>query len=174
MPAGRIAAADRTQGTQVKIDGLVSAAPSDWQAEKPPEKFRRLRLGQFRLPRADGDKEDAELVINYFGKGSGGTLDENLLRWKSMFVPPRGKKIDSVTKIDKLKAGGVAITTVEIHGTYKGASFAPMKPKPDYRMIKVFFDSENGPYFMTLVGPDRTILKHKKAFRDWLQGFKSR
>ena len=171
---GATSAEEKKEGTPVTIDGLVSVTPGDWKAEKTPNNLRRLRLAQFRLPRAEGDKEDAELIINYFGKGSGGDLDANLPRWKAMVAPPRGKKIDDVTHIDKLKAGDVAITTVEIHGTYKGTSFAPIKPKPGYRMVKVYFDSQNGPFFITLVGPDKTVQKHKKGFQAWLKGFKAK
>jgi hypothetical protein len=172
--AGLKAADQKKEGTPVKIDGLVSVTPPDWKKEEPPEKYRRLRLMQFRLPRTEGDAEDAELVINFFGKGSGGGLEENVQRWKGMFIPPKGKKIDDVTKVDNLKVGDVAVTTVEVHGTYKGTSFERMKPRPDYRMIKVYFDSKNGPYFLSLVGPDKTVEKHKKDFVNWLKGFKAK
>ena len=68
------------------------------------EGLGRMLIGAEEMFAKAGDKEDAELVINYFGKGNGGPLEENLQRWKSMFSPPRGKKIDAVTKMDKLKA----------------------------------------------------------------------
>jgi hypothetical protein len=170
LGAAGLRAADKKEGTRVKIDGLTSVTPPDWKDEKP----RSMRLMQFRLPRAEGDKEDVELVIFFFGKGGGGGLEANVQRWKSMFIPPKGKKIDDVTKVDKLKAGNVDITAVEIHGTYKGSGIDKKQPQPNYRMIKVYFDSKNGPYFFSLVGPDKTVAQHRKAFLDWLKGFKAK
>src|SRR5262245_59106621 len=54
------------KGEEITLDGLKSRAPSAWKMEKPGNKFRAY---QFRVPKADGDKEDAELVIFYFGGG---------------------------------------------------------------------------------------------------------
>src|SRR5439155_18862673 len=78
----------KKEGTLVKIDGLQSRAPADWKEEQPPEKYRRMRHKQFRLPKAEGDKEDAEMIIYYFGAGGGGGLEANLTRWKDMYKPP--------------------------------------------------------------------------------------
>ena len=40
-------------------------------------------------------------------------------------------------------------------------------------MIGVIFESPGGPYFMTLIGPARTVEQHKKGFDEWLKNFKS-
>jgi hypothetical protein len=164
-----VRADDKDTGTRVKIDDLASITPASWKEEKPATK---LRAKQFRVPRVGKDKEDAEVVIFFFGKGVGGSLDDNLGRWKSLFYPPKGKKIDDVTKIEKMKAGDVPFTVVEVHGTYKGSSFMKMDPKPNYRMLKVYFDSKNGPYFLSLTGPDKTVEASKKGFLEWVKGFK--
>src|SRR4051812_20938367 len=58
------------KGDEVTLDGLRSRVPSGWKSEKPGNKFRAY---QFRVPKAAGDKEDAELVIFYFGEGGGGS-----------------------------------------------------------------------------------------------------
>ena len=44
--------------------------PAEWLQETVSSP---MRLAQFALPRAEGDVEDAELVVFYFG-GSGGTV----------------------------------------------------------------------------------------------------
>jgi hypothetical protein len=157
------------KGTPVKIDGLTSVTPSSWKEEKPAT---RLRAKQFRVPHAEGDKDDAEVVIFFFGKGLGGSFDDNLTRWQAQFYPPKGKKIAEVTKIEKMKAGAVPVTAAEIYGTYKGSGFVKMDPKPNYRTVKVYFDSENGPYFISLTGPDKTVEANKNAYLNWVKGFK--
>jgi hypothetical protein len=168
------AASAGDKGTVVELDGLKSTAPANWKEEVPKG---NLRMAQFRLPKVDGDPGDAELVIFFFGKGSGGSTADNLKRWKDKFVAPEGKKSDDLAKVDKFKVGNVDIVYADIKGTflYKNPPFDPnakTERRPDYRMLGVIFESPNGPYFITLTGPGRTIEQHKKAFDEWLKNFK--
>jgi hypothetical protein len=165
-PAGK-------EGSVVTLDGLKSSTPADWKSEKPSSK---LRTYQFRLPRFQDDKEDAELVIFYFGAGAGGSVRDNLKRWKDQFQPPQGKTTDEVAKVEEFDVGKVKVTYLDIHGTYLSKS--PVDPnakvvrKEDYRRFGVIFESPNGPYFITLTGPIRTLEQHKQAFDGWLKNFK--
>src|SRR5947209_20476575 len=100
----------------VEIDGLKSAVPADWKQEEVTSKFR---THHFRIPHVADDKTDAEMVIFFFGAGSGGSADANVKRWKGMFVPPEGKQIDDVAKVDSFKVGNVNVTYLDVQGTYK-------------------------------------------------------
>ena len=168
MTAGRVAAGDK--GTTVELDGLKSVTPKDWKKEEPSNK---LRTAQFRVPKVDGDPKDAELVIFYFDKGGGGGTDANLDRWKKKFMTPDGKAVDTA-KVEKFKVGEVKVTYLDIAGVYKLAPPGSDKYEKlaDYRMFGVIFESPNGPYFITLTGPARTLEQQKKGFDDWLKGFK--
>ncbi len=158
----------------VTLDGLKSDAPATWKAQEPSNKFRAY---QFSLPKAQGDKEDAELVIFYFGAGSGGSVNDNLKRWKGMFQAPEGKSIDDVSKVEKLKIGNVEATYLDVQGTYLH-KFPPFDPnakttkKQNFRRLGVVFASEKGPYFITVTGPAKTVESQKKSFDDWLKAFK--
>jgi hypothetical protein len=171
------ARAEDKKGTVVEIDGLRSQAPAGWKEQEISEISRQGgRLMHFRLPKADDDKMDADLFVFYF-QGSGGSNDDNIKRYKSMFIPPEGKKIDDVTQVETLKVGEVPVTYVDIQGTYKfkRRPFDPNeKPelRPDSRMIAVIFESKKGPYYFRLVGPGKTVGQHKKEFDDWLKAFK--
>jgi hypothetical protein len=161
------------KGTVVDLDGLKSRTPANWVAQKPDNK---LRVAQFRVPHVDNDKQDAEVVIFHFG-GQGGGIEANLSRWKGMFFPPRGKTIEEVSKVEKMKAGDVPITYLDVHGTYKykKAPFVPdsqAELRPDYRMLTTYFDSKGGPYFIRMVGPQATVAQNKKGFDEWLTNFK--
>jgi hypothetical protein len=174
---GENRAADKKEGTKVTLDGLSSVAPGDWKEEQPSAAARRFRKKQFRLPKAENDKYDAEVVIFYFGEGAGGSAKDNIKRWKGMFNPPKGKKIDDVAKVEKMKVGDVAVTYLDVHGTYKfkKAPFVPdsqAELRPDSRMIGVIFESPKGPYYFRLVGPARTVAHYKKGFDQFLKGFK--
>ncbi len=173
MICGGLARAGDGKGVEVTLDGLKSLTPSSWKSQKPANK---LRTFQFLLPRAEGDGQDAELVIFLF-PGGGGGVAENIKRWKAQFVPPEGKSIDDVAKLDKFKVGNVEVTYLDIEGTYlsKNPPFDPNAKTvrlDNYRRCSVIFASENGPYFITLTGPAKTVGKHKKGFDDWLKAFK--
>jgi hypothetical protein len=160
-----------SQGTLVTIDKLKSKTPADWKPEKPAN---RLRSYQFRLPRAREDKEDAQLAIL---PELTGNPEQNVQRWKDMFVAPDGKTLDEVARVDKLKIGPVRVTYLDVQGTYlyTDRPMAPRstaKPLPGYRMLAVMLQSAEGASLIRLVGPAATVAAHKAAFDAWLKNFK--
>jgi hypothetical protein len=162
-------------GEVVELGALKSKTPANWKRQNPSNK---LRMAQFVVPKVAGDKEDAELVVFFFGKGGGGSNDDNIKRWKGQFLPPDGKTMDEATKVEKFKVGTAAdVVYVDMHGTYK-YKFPPFDPnakeqrKESFRRIGVIFDSDDGPFFITLTGPAQTIEKSKGAFDEWIKNFK--
>ena len=164
-------AADDKKGDVVELDGLKAPVPADWKKEKPANLMRFL---QFKLPKNKDDKEDGELVVF---KSLSGTAEANIKRWKDMFEPPEGKKIDDVAKVTEIKIGGTKAPYLDVSGTYKFKA-APFDPKaevtlkPNYKMINVIFDCPKGPYFIRMVGPAKTMDEYKKGFDGWLKAFK--
>jgi hypothetical protein len=169
LTAGSFAA---DKGTVVTLDGLSSKTPGEWVEETPSN---RMRFAQFKLPRAKGDKEDAELIIF---KGLGGGAKANVERWKGQFRPPAGKKIDDVSKVTEIKIGGSDATVLDVSGTYlyNPAPFNPKsktEPRPDYRMVAIYFvGPKDNPYQIKLTGPAKTVEQYKKGFDEWVKGFK--
>jgi hypothetical protein len=167
-------AGQEQRGATVTLDGLKSRAPADWVEETPTS---RLRVKQFRLPAVGDDKENAQLIIFYFGPGAGGSVADNITRWKKMFIPPAGKTIDDVAKVEKLKVGNVDYTYFDVHGTYLAKSRPNLPdseatPYPNYRMLAGVFETKDGPYFIRLVGPADTVKHYKAGFDRWLKAFK--
>ena len=60
--------------------------PDGWVSESPSSK---MRVAQYKLPKAEGDAEDASLVVYYFGPAQGGSVDANIDRWISQIEQPR-------------------------------------------------------------------------------------
>ena len=57
-----------------------------------------MRVAEFTLPRVQGDAEDAQLVLYFFG-GQGGSVDANIERWVSIEIQqPDGKPSSAVAK----------------------------------------------------------------------------
>jgi hypothetical protein len=162
-------------GEAVELGGLTSKAPAGWKMQEPSNKLRKF---QFLVPKVEGDAEDAELVVFYFGAAGGGSAEDNIKRWKGQFLPPQGKSIDEASKVEKFKVGTVAdVVYLDIHGTYKykNPPFAPNakeERKENFRRFGVIFDTDKGPYFITLTGPAKTVGKNKDAFDGWIKAFK--
>lgn len=172
--AGQEKSSEKGKGTVVKLGGVESRTPADWYEEKPTS---NMRLYQFRLSPIGDDKDNAEIVVFYFGEGQGGSAADNIKRWKGSFVPPEGKTIENVAKVQKMKVGPTPVTLLDIHGTYS-FKFPPFSPsakttlRPNYRMLGVIFEAKKGPYFIRMVGPENTVAYYKKGFDEWLKGFK--
>jgi hypothetical protein len=170
------APAQDKKGTTVEWGGLKSATPGDWKEETPTSK---LRLTQFKLPKAEGDSENAELAL--FRSPGGGSIQANLERQEKKFEVPAGKKPEDVIKTTKIKLGKHEAVLQDIQGTYL-KKFPPFDPNAkitkvaDYRQLYVALEVDEGGttvlYTMTLLGPTKTIEKHKKAFEEWLKNFK--
>jgi len=171
-----IAPAEDKKGTSVELAGLKSITPADWKEEPPSISMRMM---QFKMPKAEGDPEDAELAL--FKTPGGGGMQANLERQEKKFELPTGKKAEDVIKTEKIKIGTNEAVYQDIQGTYL-KKFPPNDPNakitkvPDYRQLYVLFEVKDGEkttlYSMTLLGPTKTIEKHKKAFNEWLKSFK--
>lgn len=133
-----------------------------------------MRVAQFALPQAQDDASDAELVIYYFG-GSGGSVDANIQRWIGQMQQPDGKPSSEVAKQSKRTVNGLAVTLVDVSGTY----VAEMSPgsqerhnRPNFRLRAAVIETANGPYFIKLTGPARTVAAHEKSFEQFLESMK--
>ena len=169
--------AEDKKGTPVEIGGFKSTAPGAWKEEPPSNKMRMM---QFKLPKAEGDSDDAELAL--FKSPSGGSVQANLERQEKKFEVPAGKKPEEAIKTEKIKFGDKHEGVVQdIQGTFL-KKFPPFDPNAkitkvtDYRQIYVVFEAKEGDgtvlYSMTLLGPAKTVEKHKKAFDEWIKNFK--
>jgi hypothetical protein len=157
---------------EVEIAGMKSKTPDGWKEEPTTSD---MRLAQFKLPKAEGDPEDAQLIIYYF-KGGSGTAEQNLARQVAKFRPPEGKDKPDV-KMDKIKVGTHDAPYQDITGTFlqKTRPFDPADKgteKTNYRQLYVPLVTDKGDYYPTLVGPAKTVEKHKKAFEEFLKNFK--
>lgn len=155
---------------EVDLGGMKAKAPATWKVGRPGS---QMQVATFTLPKVDGDPEDAQVTVYFFGQGGGGGVDANVKRWQQMFKAPAGEK----SKTDSFKVGEAKVTTVDVQGTYL-SRFPPFDPnakvteKSDFRLVGVVFENPKGPYFIRFVGPQKTVEKNKKDFDAWLKSFK--
>ena len=160
------------QNSNVPVNGdLHFKAPDAWVTEKPTS---TMRVAQYKLPKAEGDAEDASLVLYYFGAAQGGTTQANIDRWIGQMQQPDGSASKDKAKTDNLTVNGLKVSTVDVIGTYT----AEMSPgsgdrhnNADYRLRAAVIETPKGNYFAKLIGPAKTIARWDQAFVDYLKSF---
>jgi len=146
--------------------GLEFKAPSTWISETPSSS---MRLAQYRLPRLEGDPEDAELAVFYFG-GQGGSVQANVDRWIGQFSNPDGSPVTS-PQVSERDVNGIPLTIVDVHGTYhqaQGPMMAQTTAKENYRMLAAVAEGPDGPTFFKLTGPQPTVDHFEESFNSFL------
>lgn len=151
----------------LEIDGKKGKLPAGWKEEAPTN---QMRLAQFKIPKVEGDTEDAELIIF---KGLGGSAAANIDRWKKTF----GAEDQAKAKVTDFEAAGGKGQLLEIQGTYqfKARPFDPnakTEEKKGYAMVALHWEGPQTVYHFRLSGPAKTVEKNRQAFVDWLKSFK--
>jgi len=123
-----------------------------------------MRKAQYRLPRAAGDTEDAELAVFYF-EGSGGSVQANVDRWIGQFRKADGTPAGDTAKTTHRQSQAIPITIVDVSGTYLAGGM-PMpgnkSEKPGFRMLAAVAEAGSGPWFFKLTGPARTVARWER------------
>jgi hypothetical protein len=145
--------------------------PEGWVA-KPPASS--MRVAEFTLPKAAGDAEDASLGVFYFG-GQGGTVQANLDRWIGQMTQPDGRASRDLARTTRLSARGLPITLIDLSGTYV-AEVSPGSTerfnKPGFRLRAAVIETKEGPYFVKLTGPEKTVARWDDAFMSFLKSLR--
>ena len=157
--------------TSVTLDAqrtLRFDTPVDWVRVETSSAFR---VAQFGLPRVEGDPEDAELVVYYFG-GSGGTVAANLERWTDQMVQPDGRPTAEVATTTGFEVATLPVTVLDVPGIYS----AEVQPgsgmhyfKRGFHLKAAVVETPEGPYFFKLTGPARTVATWDSRFTALLQ-----
>ena len=146
-------------------------APDGWTVEKPTSS---MRVAQYKLPKVEGDKDDATLVLYYFGATQGGTAQANIDRWIGQIQQPDGSDSKSKAKTESMTVNGLNVSTVDVTGVYT-AEMAPgsktFHNDADYRLRAAVIETPKGNYFVKLAGPAKTIARWDQSYNDYLKSF---
>lgn len=150
------------------LSGLGFEAPAGWE---PVSASSSMRLAQWELP-GSGDNAAAEVVVFYFGEGSGGSVEDNLERWFGQFEQPDGAATMERAQVDRFNVGPLHVTRADMNGTY----VAPARPGASerqnlagYRMIAAVVEGDDGPWFIRLLGPASTVGTWSASFDAFLE-----
>src|SRR5262249_29979373 len=126
-------------------------------------------------PKADGDKDDATLIVYFFGAAGGGSVQANMDRWISQMSQPDGKASKDVAKTSSMTANGLKVNGVDVTGTYV-AEMSPGATErfnyPGWRLRASVVETPGGMYYVKLAGPTKTIAKWDAAFGEFMKSLK--
>ena len=146
-------------------------APDGWVKEQTSSS---MRVAQYKLPKAEGDPEDALLVVYYFGATQGGAVQANIDRWISQMQQPDGGAAKDKAKTETSTVNGLKVTSVDVAGTYT-AEMAPGSGSKhndaNYRLQAAVIETPKGNYFLKLVGPAKTMGRWEQSVTDFLKSF---
>jgi hypothetical protein len=115
-----------------------------------------MRAAEYVIPHAKSDAENGECLVITFGPGQGGTVDENVDRWVRQLGAPASTPVRTTRTV-----GGMAVTRVELTGTYTPMSMPggppAASPHPGWRLSGAIVQAPSGLWFFKMTGPDATI-----------------
>jgi len=145
--------------------GVSWTAPASWKAQAA----RPMRAATYLVPAAPGDKEESECAVYYFGRGQGGSVDDNMKRWIGQFEPPQK---DAQPR--RRTVNGLNVTDIDLSGTYTGAG-GPMATtktiKPGYRLLGAIVEAPEGLIFIKFTGPAKTMAANQSNFESLVKSF---
>ena len=160
-----------SQSLQNASGELHFKVPEGWTTEKPTSD---MRVAQYTLPKAEGDSQDALLVVYYFGQGQGGSPQANIDRWINQMKQPDGGSSKEKAKTGTMTVNGLQVSTVDLLGNYSGGmspDSAPVDSKSIYRLRAAIVDTPKGSYFVKLTGPEKTVGHWDQAYSAYLNSF---
>ena len=124
-----------TLNKSFKIAQRTFDVPENWTAQTPSS---RMRKAQYKNGKT-------EIVVFYFGAGSGGSVEANINRWLGQFNEPK----------EKLSAKGTYMS---------GPPLGQKVPMANYAMRGAIIECKGGPIFIKMTGPVDEVTKSAADF----------
>jgi len=158
----------RAQAATVTLLDYRTTVPAGWTARKPSSS---ARLAEYVVP-ATGEAGAAEVVVYFFGKGQGGTVESNLTRWKGQFSIPDGSPVPETVTRDS--SGAFPITFAEYHGTYRrGVGMgSPDSVRTDQALLAGIAETPRGTMFIQIFGPAARVTNERDGFMKFVRGLR--
>jgi hypothetical protein len=148
--------------------GVTWTAPAGWA----PQAQRPMRAATYAIAPEFGEKSGAECGVYFFGAGQGGSVEDNIARWKGQFTVTGGAPAPA--KVAKRTVHGLAMTTVDVSGDYSGLGgpFSDGAGKVGgYRLLGAIVSAPGGNVFIKCTGPLKTMSVNQPKFDQLLSSF---
>lgn len=142
------------QSGELVVGGLKFAVPSEWKAGKPASS---MTAASYTLPGGSG--------VCTFATGIGGSVMDNINRWKSQVTGPTGSPVEPT--ITEHTAAGMKVTIVAMQGTFAAMNGAK-QPNSGFR--GAIIQSTTGNVFVRMNGPADQVSAQDAAFERMVLG----
>jgi hypothetical protein len=173
---------DATNGVVFKTAGLQFLIPAKWTAE-PAENSARAGQWLVAAPSAQPASsaaagaptaaDEGEVVVFYFGPGTGGTAQENIEAWRGTIHDAAGHPVAGEVKTRL--AGGFKVTELVAFGAYDDpVPMAGMPPvvRAGYGLAGAVLEEPQGNIYWRLTGPAPLVTATLPLFRKMIDGVK--
>lgn len=151
-------------GAAAGPEDLAYDAPASWKSAPNPSPMRKAT---FKIPKAGGEPEDAELAVS----SAGGGVEANIKRWESQFGP------DAKAKTEPRTVNGLKVTVVEIKGKIGGGGMMGMPgtaAKDHQMLLGAVVEAGDRQHFFKMVGGEKTVAASKKDFDKFVGTFRAK
>jgi hypothetical protein len=150
-------------GAAAEADDIAYDAPATWTSAPNPSPMRKAT---FKIPKAGGDTEDAELAVS----AAAGGVEANIKRWEQQFG-------DAKAKTDARTVNGLKVTVVEIKGKVGAGGMMGMPAtaaKDNQMLLGAVVDAGDRQHFFKMVGGEKTVTAAKKDFDKFVSSFRAK
>lgn len=159
------AAAPTTEPIQVRAAGLTFSLPAGWETRKPSN---NMRLAEARLPGAAADGSQ-DCVAAWFQ--SGGSVQDNLARWKGMVTKADGSGADATEATIEVQS--VKVHTIEMTGAYvEGGMMGGGTKRENWMFRGAIIETPGQLSVVRMTGPADVMTAQKDAWNAILQSMK--
>ncbi|MBX3192196.1 MAG: hypothetical protein KF819_34725 [Labilithrix sp.] len=157
------AAGDAGEAPSAGPDDIGYDAPAAWASAPNPSPMRKAT---FKIPKAGGEPDDAELTVS---TASGG-VEPNVKRWEGQFGGAKAKT-------EPRSVNGLKVTVVEIKGKFAGGG--PMMgqagpAKENQMLLGAIVDGGDKQHFFKLIGGEKTVTAARKDFDKFVSSFRAK
>jgi len=135
----------------IAVADITFEAGESWRVEEPGSAMRKAQIA---IP---GDGGDASLIVFHFGRGQGGGVDANIMRWLGQLQAPGGGEVKDAETATR-EVNGLPVTIVRAKGTYaSGMPGGEKTPVTGSALVGIIVESPEGPVFIKITGPAKTV-----------------
>ena len=163
MGSGSTAAGSSGVAAPAGPEDLAYDVPATWVSAPNPSPMRKAT---FKIPKAGGDTEDAELAVS----SAGGGVEPNIKRWEQQFG-------DAKAKTEPRSPNGLKVTLVEIKGGVAAGGMMGMPAsaaKEHQMLLGAVVDAGDRQHFFKMVGGEKTVTAAKKDFDKFVASLRAK
>lgn len=145
-------------------EDIAYDAPAAWTSAPNPSPMRKAT---FKIPKAGGEPEDAELTVS----SAAGGVEANVKRWEGQFGP------EAKAKTEPRTVNGLKVTVVEVKGKIAGGGMMGMPStaaKENQMLLGAVVDAGDRQHFFKMVGGEKTVTAAKKDFDKFVASFRAK